>query len=631
MCGIIGYIGTKSASSIILEGLRRLEYRGYDSAGLCILNNGRFELRKKAGRINDLAALLAKQPAKGTTGIGHTRWATHGPPTDQNAHPHLDQSGKVALVHNGVIENHQQLKQRLLAKGHQFVSQTDTEVLAHLVGDYYDELGKSALPGTTGSGKNAPPASDGAALTEAVRLALKDVVGTYGIAVVHADHPNAIVGARRGSPLLLGVGRDENFLASDVSAIIAHTRRVVYLNDFEIVTLTRDDFQVSTIEAAAVSPQIREVEFAAEEVERGKFPHFMLKEIFEQPHAVQNASRGRISLQDGTARLGGLNLSPAELRAVDRIIYIGCGTALHAGMIGEYLMEELARIPTEVDCASECRYRNAPIEKNTLVFAISQSGETIDTLAAVREFRRKGHKTLGVVNVVGSTIAREVDGGTYMHAGPEIGVAATKTFTSQVTLLTLLAVLMGRMRHLAATRGSEILKELEQIPAKMERILQQSDAIAVIAKKYCEANSFLFLARQYNYPIAMEGALKLKEISYIHAEGYPAAEMKHGPIALVDPRTPSVFLCPRSAVYDKVMSNIEEVKARKGPVIAVATEGDEEIRKRADDVMYIPDTMDCLQPLLTVVPLQLLAYHIAIARGCDVDKPRNLAKSVTVE
>jgi glucosamine--fructose-6-phosphate aminotransferase (isomerizing) len=614
MCGIIGYIGSKPAPSIILEGLRRLEYRGYDSAGLCVINNGRFELRKKTGRINDLAAVLRKQPAKGNTGIGHTRWATHGPPTDENAHPHLDQSSKIAVVHNGVIENHQQLKERLLAKGHKFSSQTDTEILAHLIGEYYKPDGKDGVP-----------------LADAVRRALKEVIGTYGIAVVHVDHPNVIVGARRGSPLLIGVGRDENFLASDVSAIIAHTRRVVYLNDLEIVTLTRDDFQVSTIEAAAVSPEIKEVEFASEDAERGKFPHFMLKEIFEQPQAVQNALRGRISYEEATARLGGLSLSPAELRAVDRIIYIACGTALHAGMIGEYLMEDLARVPTEWEYASEFRYRNAPVEKHTLVFAISQSGETIDTLGAVRESKRRGHRTLGVVNVVGSTIAREVDGGTYMHAGLEIGVAATKTFTSQTTIMTLLAVLMGRMRHLAATRGTEILKELEQIPAKMERILKQNDAIAAIAKKYCEANSFLFLARQYNYPVALEGALKLKEISYIHAEGYPAAEMKHGPIALVEPRTPSVFICPKNAVYEKVMSNIEEVKARKGPVIVVATEGDDEIRKKADSVMFIPDTLDCLEPLLAVVPLQLLAYHIAVLRGCDVDKPRNLAKSVTVE
>jgi glucosamine--fructose-6-phosphate aminotransferase (isomerizing) len=518
-----------------------------------------------------------------------------------------------------VIENHQQLKEQLLAKGHAFASQTDSEVLAHLIGHHYDQV------------RAENPAANSSVLGEAVRRALKDVVGTYGIAVVHADHPGLIVGARRGSPLLLGLGRDENFLASDVSAIIAHTRRVVYLNDFEIVTLTREDFQVSTLEATAVSPQIREVEFAADEAERGKFPHFMLKEIFEQPRAVQNALRGRISHEEATARLGGLNLSPAELRAVDRVIYIACGTALHAGLVGEHLMEMLARIPTECDYSSEFRYRNAPVEKHTLVFAISQSGETIDTLAAVRESRRKGHKTLGIVNVVGSTIAREVDGGTYMHAGPEIGVAATKTFTSQLTILTLLAVLMGRMRHLASTRGAEILRGLEEIPAKMERILHQSDAIAAIAKKYCEANDFLFLARQINFPIALEGALKLKEISYIHAEGYPAAEMKHGPIALIDPHTPSVFICPRNSVYEKVMANIEEVKARKGPVIAIATEGDQEICKRADDVIYVPESQECLEPLLTVLPVQLLAYHIAVLRGCDVDKPRNLAKSVTVE
>jgi glucosamine--fructose-6-phosphate aminotransferase (isomerizing) len=429
----------------------------------------------------------------------------------------------------------------------------------------------------------------------------------------------------------VGIGRDENFLASDVSAIIAHTRRVVYLNDFEIALITRDDFQVSTIEAASVSPEIREVEFAAEDVERGKFPHFMLKEIFEQPNAVQNAFRGRISYEECTARLGGLNLSPGELRSVDRILFVACGTALHSAMIGKYLLEDLARIPTEWDHASEFRYRNSPVDKHTLVFAVTQSGETIDTLAALREAKRKGHRTLGIVNVVGSTIAREVDGGTYMHAGPEIGVAATKTFTSQVTIMTLLAVLMGRMRHLAATRGTEILKELERIPGKIEQILKLSDHMAGIAKKYSEAHSFLFLARQYNYPVALEGALKLKEISYIHAEGYPAAEMKHGPIALVDPRTPSVFICPKNSVYEKVMANIEEVKARKGPIISVVTEGDKEASAKSDAVIEIPATIECLEPLLTVIPMQLLSYHIAVVRGCDVDKPRNLAKSVTVE
>ncbi|MBM3859890.1 MAG: glutamine--fructose-6-phosphate transaminase (isomerizing) [Verrucomicrobia bacterium] len=611
MCGIIGYIGGKPAQGILLEGLRRLEYRGYDSAGLCILDKGRFQLRKKKGRIEELAAALRKEPAGGLCGIGHTRWATHGAPTDANAHPHTDQSGKLSLVHNGVIENYTQLKERLAAAGHTFTSQTDTEVLAHLVGAHYEQAGND--------------------LVEAVRRALKEVIGTYGIAVMHTDHPGLIIGARRGSPLLVGLGRDENFLASDVSAIVAHTRRVVYLNDFEIVTLTRDDFQVTTLEAAAVSPQIKEVEFKAEDVERGAFPHFMLKEIFEQPRTVENALRGRINHDEATARLGGLNLNAGELRAVDRIIFVACGSALHAGMVGEYLMEDLGRVPTEWEYASEFRYRNAPVEKHTLVFAVSQSGETIDTLAAIRESKRRGHRTLGIVNVVGSTIAREVDGGIYMHAGPEIGVAASKTFVSQLTIMSLLAVLMGRMRHLAATRGAEILRELEAMPSKLERVLAENDNILAIAKKYCDARSALFLGRQYNYPIALEGALKLKEISYVHAEGYPAAEMKHGPIALVDPKTPSVFICPKDGVYDKVMANIEEVKARKGPVIAIATEGDAEIARKADDVIYVPDTVDCLTPLLTVVPVQLLAYHIAVLRGCDVDKPRNLAKSVTVE
>ncbi len=620
MCGIVGYVGHKPAQDVLLEGLRRLEYRGYDSAGICVLANGKFELRKKSGCINDLATLLRKQPAKGATGVGHTRWATHGPPTEANAHPHLDQSGKLALVHNGVIENYQQLKERLLANGHHFSSQTDTEVLAHLVGKHYEVVRTE-----NASNPSTNP------LAESVRRALKEVVGTYGIAVVHSDHPGVIVGARRGSPLLIGVGRDENFLASDASAVVAHTRRVVYLNDFEIVTLARDDFQVSTMEATAVSPQIREVEFGVDAAERGKHPTFMLKEIFEQPQTIQNALRGRLNMNESTAVLGGLNMTAAELRAVDRIIFVACGTALHAGMVGEYLMEELAHIPTEWEYASEFRYRNAPVEKHTLVFAISQSGETIDTLAAIRESRRRGHKALGIINVVGSTIAREVDGGIYMHAGPEIGVAATKTFTSQVAILTLLAVLLGRMRHLASTRGAEILCELENIPAKIELILAQNDRVATIAKKYCRADSFLFLGRQNQFPIALEGALKLKEISYVHAEGYPAAEMKHGPIALVDSSTPSVFLCPQNAVYDKTMSNLEEVKARKGPIVAIATEGDTDIAKKTDDVIYIPSSLDPLYPLLAVVPLQLLAHHIATLRGCDVDKPRNLAKSVTVE
>ena len=615
MCGIIGYIGRKTAEEVLLEGLRRLEYRGYDSCGLCTIENGRFHLRKRSGRIEGLIGTLRTRPAPGFAGIGHTRWATHGPPTDANAHPHTDQSGKLALVHNGVIENHVSLQRQLVAAGHQFRSETDTEVLAHLIGALYDQLGGHDIN----------------TLLEAVRRALKQVIGTYGIAIVHTDCPDVIVGARRGSPLLVGIGQEENFLASDANAIVAHTRRVVYLNDFEIVTVSRDDFQVSTLDAATVCPQIHEVQFKADETERGRFPHFMLKEIFEQPQTIENALRGRISHDDATARLGGLNLTPAELRAVDRIIFVACGTALHAAMVGEYLMEELARIPTECEYASEFRYRNPPVDKNTLVFAISQSGETIDTLAAIRESKRRGHRTLGIVNVVGSTIAREVDGGIYMHAGPEIGVAASKTFVSQLSILALLSVLMGRMRHLSATRGAEILRELESIPQKIERILALNDQIAAVAKKYCHVENALFLGRQYNYPIALEGALKLKEISYIHAEAHPAAEMKHGPIALVTRDTPSVFLCPRDSVYEKAMANLEEVRARHGPVIAIATEGDTEIARKSEDVIFIPGTLECLTPLLTVVPLQLLAYHIAVLRGCDVDKPRNLAKSVTVE
>ncbi|MCX7887731.1 MAG: glutamine--fructose-6-phosphate transaminase (isomerizing) [Verrucomicrobiae bacterium] len=615
MCGIVGYIGTKPAQPVLLEGLRRLEYRGYDSAGLCTLHQGQPYLRKKAGRLEQLVSLLRLQPAPGFCGIAHTRWATHGPPTDANAHPHTDQSGKILLVHNGVIENYLPIKERLTAAGHHFLSETDTEVLAHLIGHFYQQIGTHNL----------------AALQDAVRYALKEIVGTYGIALLHTDHPDVIIGARRGSPLLIGVGRDENFLASDASAVVAHTRRVVYLNDFEIVTVSRDDFQVSTLDATTVLPQIKELEFKSEDVERGNFPHFMLKEIFEQPRTIENALRGRISHDEATARFGGLNLTPAELRAVDRVIFVACGSALHAAMVGEYLLEELARLPTECEFASEFRYRNPPVDKHTLVFAVSQSGETIDTLAAVRESKRRGHRTLGIINVVGSTIAREVDGGIYMHAGPEIGVAATKTFTSQITILVLLAVLMGRMRHLAATRGAEILRELQAIPHKLQRVLAQTDTIRAIAQKYCHARSALFLARQYNYPIALEGALKLKEISYIHAEAHPAAEMKHGPIALIDPDTPSIFICPTDSVRDKVMANIEEVRARRGPVIAIATEGDKDIVRQADDVIFIPPTLECLNPLLTVVPLQLLAYHIAVLRGCDVDKPRNLAKSVTVE
>ncbi len=616
MCGIVGYIGQRSAEPLLLEGLRRLEYRGYDSAGMSTLDGGQLRTIKRVGKINEgLAPALAATPMPGATGICHTRWATHGPPSDANAHPHFDQSGRLALVHNGVIENYAALRQRLTKQGHVFRSDTDSEALAQLIGHYYDET----------------PADGDARLVNAVRRALGEVIGTYGIAVIHQDHPQLLVGARRGSPLVLGVGKGENFLASDVNAIVAHTRDVVYLNDFDVAVITRDNFQISSLTAGAVSRQISRVEWTADAAEKGDFAHFMLKEIYEQPLAVQNALRGRVNHEESTSLFGGLNMTASQLRDVDRVIFCACGTAWHAGLVGEYLFEELARVPAEVEYASEFRYRNPPVDKGTLVFVISQSGETADTLAALRESQRKGHKTLAIVNAVGSTIAREADGGVYMHAGPEVGVAATKSYISQLTVLTLLALHMGRLRHLSAARGMEIIRELEAIPDKIQHVLKQNDHIRRIAGKYQRANDFLFLGRQFNYPIALEGALKLKEISYIHAEGYPSAEMKHGPIALISPEVPSVFICPRDAVYEKTFSNIEEIKARKGPIIAVATEGDTHIATKADDVIYVPPTVDYLYPFLTVVPLQLLAYHAAVLRGCDVDKPRNLAKSVTVE
>ncbi len=619
MCGIIGYVGKSPAVPILLEGLRRLEYRGYDSAGLAVQSNSELLIRKKKGRIDEgLGKLLQAQPVAGSVGLGHTRWATHGPPSDENSHPHLDQSGRIAVVHNGVIENYDRLKERLLKAGHPFRSATDTEVLAHLIGDHYARLkaGNSGL---------ADP------LTQAVTNALREVIGTYGIAVVSADHPGVIVGARRGSPLIIGVGEGENFLASDANAIVAHTRQVVYLNDYDVATLTQDRFHVTNLGSDTASVQISQLEFSAEAAERGRFAHFMLKEIFEQPRTVENALRGRIDHEEATAKFGGLNMSLAELRAVDQIVITACGTSWHAALVGEYLFEELAQIPVEVEYASEFRYRNAPLEKHTLVLAITQSGETADTLAGLREARRRGHKALAICNVVGSTIAREADGGIYLHAGPEIGVASTKAFTSQVTVLTLLALLMGRIRMLSANRAAQIIKALEVVPGQIESLLAQDEAIKKIALKYAAAEDFFFLGRQYNFPVALEGALKLKEISYIHAEGYPAAEMKHGPIALIDSKTPSVVIAPGDSMYEKTLSNLEVVRARQGPIIALATEGDAQIAKVADDVIYLPATLEPLFPLLAVIPLQLLAYHIAVARGCDVDKPRNLAKSVTVE
>lgn len=617
MCGIVGYVGRASAAPILLEGLRRLEYRGYDSSGLAVIDEGaKMATRKRSGRLSNLRSLLSQSPVSGGCGVSHTRWATHGEPTDTNAHPHSDRSGKLALVHNGVIENYQSIKRRLETLGHQFVSQTDSEVLAHLIGHCYDAINE------------ADPRKR---LLAAVRESLKQVAGTYGIAVIHTDCPEFLVGARLGSPLVVGLGKGENFLASDVAAIVSHTTQAIYLQDRDLVCLTGEDFSIENVDGSESSYEVSEVDFTPEQAEKGDFPHYMLKEIFEQPVSIQNAFRGRLVDDQASAILGGLGLTPRELRDVERIVLCGCGTASHAAMVGEYMIEHLARIPTEVEIASEFRYRNPPLDKNTLVFVISQSGETIDTLAALREGQRKGHRVLGVVNSVASTIARESDGGSYLHSGPEIGVAATKSFTSQVTVLALLALLLGRMRHLSVDYGQRLLREIRELPGKVERILEQSDYIREIALKYIDAPGMLFLGRQFNYPTALEGALKMKEISYIFASGHAAAELKHGIIALVSEEVPSVMIMPKDAVYDKNVSTVEEVKARKGPVIAVTTQGHTDLERIADDVIYIPEVTECLSPILTVLPLQLLSYHFAVARGCDVDKPRNLAKSVTVE
>lgn len=615
MCGIVGYVGKAEAVSILLDGLRRLEYRGYDSAGVATWTDGGLEVRKSVGRIANLAQVIADTPLPGQLGISHTRWATHGGVTQENAHPHFDRSGRLALVHNGVIENYQTLRGVLEERGHVFRSQTDTEVLAHLVGEAFDKRGEKSQ----------------AALVEAVREALRQVIGTYGIAVIHADVPGVLVGARRGSPLVLGVGKGEHFLASDVSAVVAHTREAVYLNDYEIVALREDGFEISTLAGSDASFQVSKVEFTAEDVDKGQYAHYMLKEIHEQPNTVRDALRGRLSAEEATAKLGGLNMTNAELRDVERIVLSGCGTAFHSAMVGEYLIETLAHLPVECEFASELRYRNLPMTRDTLVFVISQSGETADTLAALRESQRKGHRTLGICNNVASTIARESDGGVYMHAGPEIGVAATKSFTSQLTIMTLLALLLGRIRHISYAEGMAIIAELEKLPDLVAKTLELESQVAAIAKKYAHANNFLFMGRQANYPIALEAALKLKEISYLSASGHPSAELKHGVIALVNEETPSVFIAPHDAVFEKNLSNIEEVKARKGPVLAVGTEGDSALSRVADDVILIPKAPDYLTPILATIPLQLFAYFIAVELGCDVDKPRNLAKSVTVE
>jgi glucosamine--fructose-6-phosphate aminotransferase (isomerizing) len=614
MCGIVGYVGRREAEPILVAGLRRLEYRGYDSAGVATVTGRALHVRKAAGRVGDLADLLARKPAAGCHGIAHTRWATHGPATDDNAHPHVagNGDGAVAVVHNGVIENHSALKRRLLQEGVEFRSDTDTEVIAHLIA--------SQLNGD---------------LVEAVRAVLPLLKGTYGLAVVSPRNPDVLVCARLGSPLVVGVGVGEHLVASDPAALVGQTDRVVYLEDGQIGVVTPDECRLTDRDRTTVAPTVETISDDVGDTDRGDFDHHMLKEIYEQPEALENALRGRLSDADGTAHFGGLNLTPRQLRRAERIILTACGTSYHAALVGEYLIEEFARIPVEVEYASEFRYRNPPVEKNTVVIAITQSGETADTLAAVRESKRKGHPTLAICNVVGSSIAREADGGVYLHAGPEVGVASTKAFTSQVTVLALLALFFGRTRHLSAVQGAKMVEELRALPAAVRAALDCHAAVKRIAQRFANADNMLYLGRQYLYPVALEGALKLKEISYVHAEGYPAAEMKHGPIALVDENTPSVFLAPPGPVFEKVMANLEEVKARGGPVIAITTDADgdvaDQVAARADEVVYVPEVPEYLQPVVTAVPLQLLAYHIALLRGCDVDKPRNLAKSVTVE
>jgi glucosamine--fructose-6-phosphate aminotransferase (isomerizing) len=612
MCGIIGYVGHREAEPILVEGLRRLEYRGYDSAGVATLTGPHLHLRKRAGRIADLAKFLQDRPAPGCHGISHTRWATHGPANDRNAHPHLSSDGSIAVVHNGVIENYAVLKKQLREAGVMFHSDTDTEVIAQLIEQNYD-----------------------GDLVDAVRRVLGMLKGTYGLAVVSTRQPDVIVGARLGSPLVVGVGSGEHFLASDAAALLGCTENVVYLQDGQLCALRADSWHVFDNNHIRIDAPVHRIDWDPGEAEKGPFEHYMLKEIFEQPEALENAMRGRLSDEDATAHFGGLNLEARHLRRAERFVFTACGTSYHAALVGEYLFEELARIPVEVEYASEFRYRNAPMERNTIVLAITQSGETADTLAALRESKRKGHHTLALCNVVGSTIAREAEGGVYLHAGPEIGVASTKAFSNQVAVLMMLALYMGRMRHLSSIQGQRMLQEIRALPGVVRQALDCHEQVREIARRYHHVSNMLYLGRQYLYPVALEGALKLKEISYIHAEGYPAAEMKHGPIALVDEATPSVFLIPSGGVVDKVMSNLEEIKARGGPVIAIACEGDDDmsrhIEARADDVIFVPQVPEYLQPLVSVVPLQLLAYHIALLRGCDVDKPRNLAKSVTVE
>ena len=608
MCGIVGYIGPKDATPILIGGLKRLEYRGYDSSGVALIDRGALETRRAEGKIARLEGVLAEQPVTGHVGIGHTRWATHGPPSDRNAHPHLSTDNTVAVVHNGIIENADALRTELKSKGHLFRSDTDTEVLSHLIQELFE-----------------------GSLEEAVIGALRVVEGTYGIAVVSSKDPGKIVGARKGSPLLVGVGDGQYFLASDASAILAHTREVIYLNEGDLVVLTADGYRILDINASPIRRSVETIAWDLDAIERGGYEHFMLKEIFEQPQTVANTMRGRLRLEEGTSKLGGLNMSHDELMAIDNIVITACGTSWHSALIGELMIEDMARVPVEVEYASEFRYRNPIITPTTLCIVISQSGETADTLAAMREAKARGARTLGLVNVVGSTIAREDDGGIYLHAGPEIGVASTKAFTSQVVALALFALKLARKRNLSVTRGREVTQALDLLPRQIQGILDQAPAIEAIAEAYRDAHNFLYLGRGYNFPAALEGALKLKEISYIHAEGYPAAEMKHGPIALIDEKMPVVFIAPHDSVFEKVVSNIQEVKARGGKTIVITSRDEPALAGLMDHEIRIPETVDMLTPVLASIPLQLLAYYIAVNRGANVDQPRNLAKSVTVE
>jgi glutamine---fructose-6-phosphate transaminase (isomerizing) len=616
MCGIVGYVGKQEAIPILLGGLKQLEYRGYDSSGIGLWTDQGLNIIKKTGRVAVLTKAVEKLPLPCSTGIGHTRWATHGSVTEANTHPHISSDSKFSLVHNGVIENYQDIKDFLITKNYTFKSETDSEVLVNLIAYHYQKETEK---------------NDKTAFFKSVRKSLLHVEGAYGIAVICADYPNQIIGARKGSPLVLGVGKDENMISSDISAFAGRTQQVVYLDDRQLVHLTDQDFSIITIAEERVAPVINEIDWKVEKAELGEFSHYMGKEIFEQPVTLENSMRGRFSDDGSTARFGGLNIEPRELRQIDRILLCGCGTAWHACLVGEHLIERFARIPVEVEYASEFRYRNAPLDKNTLVLVISQSGETIDTLEALREAKRKGYRTLAITNVVGSTIARESEGGIYQRVGLEIGVASTKAFTSQLLILSMLALYLGRLRDLSYSDGITMVKAFKKTPAFVRQILDQADNIKGIAEKYSHMQDFLFLGRQIMFPIALEGALKLKEISYIHAEGYPAAEMKHGPIALISPKCPTVFLTKEGEIFKKILANIQEIKSRKGPITVITSAGKNFPQNLADDVIHIPKTHECIESILATIPLQLLAYFIAESKGYDIDKPRNLAKSVTVE